>query len=98
MNRKRMQAVIDQIEAHPETWDQGSWRCGSKACFAGWAENHAKREAPAFYDAIWSTRMVAIHWLALADWEANWLFASSRKLGDFKQFLLKGRLPADALK
>jgi hypothetical protein len=30
-------AVLDQIDAHPETWQQGSWDCGTAACFAGWA-------------------------------------------------------------
>jgi hypothetical protein len=30
-------AVLDQIDAHPETWNQGTWDCGTAACFAGWA-------------------------------------------------------------
>lgn len=29
--------VLDQIDAHPETWNQGIWDCGTAACFAGWA-------------------------------------------------------------
>lgn len=29
--------VLDHIDAHPETWDQSSWVCGTTACFAGWA-------------------------------------------------------------
>ncbi len=29
--------VLDQIDAHPETWNQGTWDCGTAACFAGWA-------------------------------------------------------------
>lgn len=29
--------VLDQIDAHPETWNQHEWDCGSAACFAGWA-------------------------------------------------------------
>ena len=31
--------IVAQIEAHPETWDQGSWHssCGTKHCIAGWA-------------------------------------------------------------
>lgn len=29
--------VLDQIDAHPEAWDQTTWQCGTSACFAGWA-------------------------------------------------------------
>lgn len=31
--------VLDQIDAHPEQWYQGSWvrNCGTSFCFAGWA-------------------------------------------------------------
>lgn len=33
-----LDAVIAQIEAHPETWDQRAWRqCGTTMCVAGWA-------------------------------------------------------------
>lgn len=36
LNAKLAYAVLDQIDAHPETWDQSIWDCGTKACFAGW--------------------------------------------------------------
>jgi hypothetical protein len=31
--------IVAQVEAHPETWDQGAWHstCGTKHCIAGWA-------------------------------------------------------------
>ncbi|HEY3493357.1 MAG TPA: pentapeptide repeat-containing protein [Polyangiaceae bacterium] len=31
--------VLDQITAHPETWDQRAWhsKCGTRHCVAGWA-------------------------------------------------------------
>ena len=31
--------IVAQIEAHPDTWDQGTWHssCGTKHCIAGWA-------------------------------------------------------------
>jgi uncharacterized protein YjbI with pentapeptide repeats len=31
--------IVAQVEAHPETWDQGTWHstCGTKHCIAGWA-------------------------------------------------------------
>lgn len=31
-----LDAVISQIETHPERWHQGDWRCGSGLCVAGW--------------------------------------------------------------
>jgi hypothetical protein len=35
-------AVLDQIDAHPEQWDQARWwrpdaECNTAGCFAGWA-------------------------------------------------------------
>lgn len=30
-------AVLDQIDAHPDSWNQEIWDCGTTACFAGWA-------------------------------------------------------------
>lgn len=30
-------AILDQIDAHPETWNQNTWDCETAACFAGWA-------------------------------------------------------------
>lgn len=29
--------VLDHIDAHPASWNQSEWVCGSAACFAGWA-------------------------------------------------------------
>jgi hypothetical protein len=31
-----LDAAIAHIEAHPETWEQGSYRCESGMCLAGW--------------------------------------------------------------
>lgn len=36
-NAELAYAVLDQIDAHPETWNQATWDCGTAACFAGWA-------------------------------------------------------------
>lgn len=30
-------AVLDQIDRDPKSWNQGTWDCGTAACFAGWA-------------------------------------------------------------
>lgn len=36
INVPLLEQTLAQIEAHPETWDQGSFRCGTGMCFAGW--------------------------------------------------------------
>lgn len=36
-NAELAYAVLDQIDAHPEAWNQATWQCGTAACFAGWA-------------------------------------------------------------
>jgi hypothetical protein len=36
-----LDAVIAQIEAHPETWNQDEWRCESGMCVAGWVAEMA---------------------------------------------------------
>lgn len=40
--------VLDQIDAHPKTWDQRTWarrtNCGTAFCFAGWAVVLAGRQ------------------------------------------------------
>lgn len=40
-NAGLMWRVLDQIDAHPELWDQEYWftvtECGTAACVAGWA-------------------------------------------------------------
>lgn len=41
MNAALAYAVLDQITAHPQRWDQSNWitetDCDTAACFAGWA-------------------------------------------------------------
>jgi hypothetical protein len=32
-----LQQTLSYIETHPEEWQQGEWRCGTNACFAGHA-------------------------------------------------------------
>jgi hypothetical protein len=31
-----LDAAIEQIKLHPETWEQGAWRCETGMCVAGW--------------------------------------------------------------
>lgn len=37
VNVDLLQRTLAHIEAHPEEWNQGTWRCGTAACFAGHA-------------------------------------------------------------
>jgi hypothetical protein len=37
INVQLLRDTLAHIEAHPETWDQATYRCGSSMCFAGWA-------------------------------------------------------------
>jgi hypothetical protein len=39
-----LRRTLRQIETHPETWNQGTWRCQSGMCFAGWTATLAGRE------------------------------------------------------
>ena len=54
-NRELALKTLDYIREHPETWDQGDYVCGAKACFfgraallAGWS----RWETP---ERFWST-------------------------------------------
>lgn len=44
INVELLDRTLAYIEAHPEEWDQGNWRCGTGMCFAGWAVTLAGRE------------------------------------------------------
>lgn len=37
MNTELLRKIADQIERHPETYDQTKWVCGTSACIAGHA-------------------------------------------------------------
>ena len=38
MNVENFKRVLGHIKAHPETWNQGEWHCGTAHCFAGHAQ------------------------------------------------------------
>ena len=82
MNKAHFKKVLDQITAHPETWKQSSWHCGTQHCFAGWAqllsgqpadENTVRRDARIYLD--------------LSSDEATWLFEPETTIDNFTQFL-----------
>lgn len=88
MNEERFRQVLEQIENHPETWDQTDWHsdCGTAHCFAGWAQilsgapivkGHARRDARIYLD--------------LSRDEADYYFNGDRTLEDFREALTYNR-------
>ena len=85
MRVDRFIQVLDKIEAEPEHWEQSRWHssCGTKHCFAGWAQLMSGKE-----DGWGCTaREDAMEWLELTDVEAQHLFHTNRTIADFKEFL-----------
>jgi len=81
MNIERHNAVIAEIKAHPEQWDQTDFysACGTKHCYGGWAQVHAGKspdETLAWRDAR--------QWLELTASEANYLFNWDRTLAQLE--------------
>jgi len=79
MNTENFQRVLEKIEACPAEWDQGSWHCGTKHCFAGWAQILSGKPAN---DA--TARVDAREWLGLTRYEADYFFSMVRTLEDFQ--------------
>ena len=61
MNIANIKMVLDKIKAEPHLWDQDHWHsfCGTRHCFAGWAqvmsgnlpsEKYARQDAQAFFE------------------------------------------------
>lgn len=84
----RLRAVLAHIEAHPETWCQQEWHCGTTHCFAGHAQIMAGCE-PSDYTA----RRDARRWLGLTDLEASTLFRATNELEDLRYYVEKFTSP-----
>jgi hypothetical protein len=90
-NMDKLYAVLDQIEADPEHWNQVQWseatECGTTMCFAGWAckmeglklqaETDSSRLARAYLANGEFIEYVAQEILGLADDEAYSLFTET---------------------
>lgn len=87
MNRILYQCVLDQIKAHPESWDQSCYHtlCGTKHCFAGWAEILAGYSVPNFDNRLTAARVKEALELTVA--ERNYLFDAYRTIADFEAML-----------
>jgi len=84
-NRENFERVLNHIKAHPETWKQSKWHCGTSHCFAGHAQIMAGN-APNNK----TVRRDARIFLGLTRYEADRMFASSRSIADFEAFLSDG--------
>lgn len=75
-------AAVEQIAAHPETWNQREWhsRCGSTHCVAGHVELIALGEQTC------CTFWTATDLLGLTVKEADWLFDPNRTLPQLYRF------------
>jgi hypothetical protein len=82
MNKENFKKVLDHIEAHPETWDQATWHCGTSHCFAGWAQIMSGKEADQ-KTVVGDAR----EWLDLSSADAAWFFRGDAKLQDFRNAL-----------
>jgi hypothetical protein len=84
MNIENFKKVLDQIEKHPETWDQESWHsdCETKHCFAGWSQMLAGE--PADKESVEYDAMI---FLDVDDPDADYLFSPVRTIQDFRDFL-----------
>lgn len=86
MNLVHYQQVLDQIVAHPETWDQTQWHCGTSHCFAGWAQVLSGKPA----DETTARRDARIY-LDLSSWQADQLFHASTTLDELQAGVSKDR-------
>lgn len=50
--------VIDHIDAHPQSWDQEHWVCGTSACFAGWAVRLSGAEIAQIHEDVIDSAIV----------------------------------------
>jgi hypothetical protein len=82
LNRENFQKVLDKIESDPSCWKQDTWHCGTKHCFAGWAQVLSGKPV-----SNATVRRDARIFLGLTYTEANYLFSPYRKMQDFRDFL-----------
>lgn len=100
MNIENFKLVLDHIKAHPETWDQEVWHCGTHHCFAGWAQilsgvSLIEYATPQGED---TTPQVARKFLDVSQKEADYLFSARRTLWDFEAMLLDAQEAYDHTK
>lgn len=85
MNIENYKKVLEQIETHPEAWDQTHWHCNTVHCFAGHAQILSGHEANTCF-----VRRDARIWLDINLYESDYLFDADRTIEDFKDVLKNG--------
>jgi hypothetical protein len=87
LNRENLKLVLDHIKADPHSWEQDDWHseCGTKHCFAGWAQILSGK--PASNDTVIQDARI---FLGLARAQAKYLFSCKRVLADFEAVLTEG--------
>ena len=78
---KLLKAAVNQILAHPETWNQVVWHCDTGHCIAGWCQILAGRPQNSATVAD-----EAMNDLGISFAERAWLFAGSRRLVEIYGF------------
>ena len=103
MNLERHRQVIERIKAEPVNWGQYIWHspCGTRHCYAGWAEVLAKGKdwklpeiwldvfranAEAIEEAVSQVIQDAREWLELTEAEADYLFRAIRTLEELEEY------------
>lgn len=95
MDTDRLQTVIDYIKAYPETYNQASYKCGTRYCIAGHAIRifSPERAVGLFADTNdlffgSNCQIAAMASLDLSWGEANYLFSAERTLPEIEAYLL----------
>jgi hypothetical protein len=87
-NIENLKRVVAHIEAHPETWNQSEWHCGTTHCLAGHAQIISGKKPDE--DSVWPD---AKKFLGLKRVESQYLFRPWRTLADFHAFINAGGIP-----
>ena len=82
-----LRIVVNQILAHPETWDQTRWHCGTTHCVGGWCQvlGEAELEGSLVVNGVSAVREVR-DLLGISDDAALWLTACDRTLREIYGF------------
>lgn len=93
--------ALEYIEAHPEEWDQETWRCGTQCCIAGhvariagctWAnprDDEEDFEDVLTPDGTWrlTAQEAARQLLGLSYVGADYLFSHANGMSDLRRFI-----------
>jgi len=85
MNIENFKLVLAKIESDPNCWDQSNWHCGTKHCFAGWAQILSGKEPN-----VHTVRTDAREFLDIDKPYADYLFDPDRTINDLKDIASGG--------